>query len=81
MNPETTREFLLWCTVINYGILLWWFLAFKLAHNWIYRFHSRWFHLSVGQFDAIHYAGMTVYKVGIFLLNLVPWIALQIVDQ
>jgi len=81
MNPETTREFLLWCTVINYGILLWWFLAFKLAHNWIYRFHSRWFKLSVEQFDAIHYAAMAAYKVGIFLLNLVPYIALHMVDK
>ena len=32
-----------------------------------------------GQFDAIHYAGMTVFKLGIILFNLVPYIALRIV--
>jgi len=33
----------------------------------------------VEQFDAIHYAGMTVFKLGIILFNLVPYIALRIV--
>jgi hypothetical protein len=35
-------------------------------------------HLSVDQFDMLHYAGMSVYKLGILLLNLVPYIALCI---
>ena len=78
MNIETVRRALLWCTVINYGILLVWFFAFLLAHDWIYQFHSRWFNLSVDQFDMLHYAGMSIYKIGILLLNLVPFIALHI---
>jgi hypothetical protein len=28
MTDEGIRHFLLWCTVINYGILLVWFLVF-----------------------------------------------------
>ncbi len=28
MTIEVTRNFLLWCTVINYGVLLVWFLVF-----------------------------------------------------
>jgi hypothetical protein len=38
--------------------------------------HTRWFKLSVETFDAIHYAGMATYKLGIILLNLVPLLAL-----
>jgi uncharacterized protein DUF6868 len=72
------RNALLWCAVINYGILLVWFLFFMLAHDWMYQFHGRWFHLSVEQFDMLHYAGMSIYKIGIILLNLVPYIALCI---
>jgi len=53
--------------------------VFHPAHDWMHRFHSIWFHLSVEQFDAIHYAGMTVFKLGIILFNLVPYIALRIV--
>jgi hypothetical protein len=46
----------------------------------MYGLHSRWFKLSVEIFDAIHYAGLAVYKIGILLLNLVPLIALYIVS-
>ena len=73
------RDVLLWCAVINYGILLVWFLLFILAHDWMHRLHGRWFRLSVEQFDALHYAGMGIFKLGIILLNLVPYIALRIV--
>ena len=79
MSIEQLRDSLLWCTVINYGVLLVWFLFFILSHGWMHRFHSIWFHLSVEQFDAIHYAGMTVFKLGIILFDLVPYIALRIV--
>ncbi len=46
----------------------------------MYRMHTRWFRLSVETFDAIHYAGLAVYKIGIILLNLVPFIALCLVS-
>jgi len=79
MSIDTLRELLFWSTVINYGLLLWWFLVFLLAHDWLHSFHGRWFRLPVEQFDAIHYAGMAAYKIGIFLFNLVPYLALHIV--
>jgi hypothetical protein len=78
MNLEVVRRVLLWSTIINYGILLVWFFLFMLAHDWMYQLHGRWFHLSVEQFDMLHYAGISVYKIGILLLNLVPYIALLI---
>jgi len=40
--------------------------------------HTRWFKLSVETFDAIHYAGMSVYKIGVLLLNLAPFAALYL---
>ena len=79
MRIELIRSFLLWCTVINYGILLVWFVVFALAHDWIRRLHGGWFRLSDEQFDALHYLGMAIYKIGIFLFNLVPYVALCIV--
>jgi len=79
MSIAMVREALLWCTVINYGVLLVWWLFFLLAHDWIYRLHGRWFHLSVEQFEALHYVGMALFKIGILPLNLVPYIALWIV--
>ena len=79
MNIDMIRDALLWCTVINYGVLLVWFLFFILACDFIHRFHGRWFQLSRQQFDIIHSAGMGIFKIGIILLNLVPYIALRIV--
>lgn len=79
MNQFPLRDFLLWCTLLNYLVLLLWFAVFKLARDWMFRLHGRWFRLTPTQFDAAHYAGMAVYKVGILLLNLVPLIALSIV--
>ena len=71
---------LLWCVGLNYVFLLIWFGMIVFAHDWMYRLHGRWFKLSVETFDAIHYGGLTVYKIGIFLLNLVPLVALYLVS-
>lgn len=78
MSIEVIRNFLLWCTAINYGVLLVWFLVFVFAHDWIQRLHGKWFHLSRDQFDVVHYAGMSIFKIGIILFNLVPCVVLSI---
>ena len=79
MTIDILREALLWCSIINIGFFLWWFLFFALAHDLVYRLHSRWFNLPVDKFDTIHYAGMAFYKLCIFVFNLVPYFALRIV--
>lgn len=81
MTIEALKQFLAWSTAINYGVLLTWFLVFTLAHDWVYRMHTRWFRLSVEAFDALNYGGVALYKVGIVLLNLVPLLALCIASR
>lgn len=79
MEVPAIREFLLWCTAINLGLLLYWWLMFVFAHDWILAFHGKWFRLSVERFDSIHYTGMAAFKILIFVFNLVPYFALVIV--
>jgi len=79
MTLEVIRSALAWCTLINWGFLVIWFLFFMLAHDWIHRMHGKWFKLPVEQFDKIHYAAMALFKMGIILFNLVPYLALRIV--
>ena len=79
MSIEIVRDALAWCTVINYGLLIFWFAMFTAAHDWVYRFHSKWFTLSTDTFDAIHYSCMAIFKTLIFIFNLVPYLALRIV--
>ena len=73
------RAVLGWGILINIGLLLWWLLFITLAHDWTYRMHTRWFNLTSERFDAIHYQGMALFKIGTFLLYIVPWLALHIV--
>ncbi|RUM51904.1 MAG: hypothetical protein DSY87_08145 [Methylococcus sp.] len=74
---ETLQEILGWCSLINMGLLLWWFLAFVFAHDRIYGLHGRWFRLSVEQFDAIHYGAMGIVKMMVLVFNLVPYLVLR----
>lgn len=80
MPVEMLRETLLWCTLINFGLLAFWFGLLASAHDWVYRLHIRWFSLSVERFDSVHYAGMAFYKIIIVLFNLVPLLALHLVS-
>ncbi len=77
MTIAILRDSLLWCAIVNYAILIVWFLGFTFAHGWLYRLHTRWFRLSENQFDAIHYSGMAVYKIAVLTLNVAPYIALR----
>jgi hypothetical protein len=80
MIIELLKEFLGWCTVINIGILLYWFLMIIYAHDFVYKFHTRWFKLSVEKFDAIHYSSMAYFKLTVFIFNLVPYLVLYIMS-
>ena len=79
MSIDVVRNFLLWCAVINYLVLVIWFLLLVLPHQWLYRLWGKWFPLTTEQFDAINFAGIALYKLGILLFNLVPYVALRIV--
>ena len=79
MTIEMLRAFLGWCAVINYGVLIVWFVLFIGARDWMHHLHGRWFRLTDKQFDMVHYAGMGLFKLGIFLFNLAPYLALLVI--
>ena len=80
MTIETVRSFLGWCSVINMGLLLYWFLFIMFAQDCVYRVHSKWFKMPGDKVDTVHYAGMMYFKIAIFLFIIVPYFALCIVD-
>jgi hypothetical protein len=79
MTLEIIRDMLGWCIVMNWIVLAWWLLFFIIAHDWMYRIHSKWFKIPLETFDAIHYGGMGIFKAAILVFNLVPYLALRIV--
>lgn len=78
MNIDMLREAVLYCTIINLGLLTFWGLLFLLPHEWMYRWVGRVFRLSAEQLDAINYAGIVLYKLAVLLFNVVPYLALRI---
>jgi hypothetical protein len=79
MSLDMLQSWLGWCALINIAVLTIWWLMIVFAHDWIYRFHTRWFELPRERFDAIHYAGLAAYKIAIYLFLFVPWLGLLIV--
>ena len=80
MSMLQVSDFLLYSALINMGLLLWWVSFFIFGHSLIYRMHSRWFKISEERFDTIHYSGMALYKICIFVFNIVPYFALMLVS-
>lgn len=77
MTSDFLCRFLLGSLAVNYLILIVWFLVFVFARSWLRGLHGRWFKLPDSTFDAVHYGGMAVYKIGILLFNLAPLLALH----
>ncbi len=79
MTVEIIRDVLAWCSVINIGLLIFSWLLFKFAHDFMYRLYGKWFKLSTEKFDAIYCVLMGFFEIGIFLFNIAPYFALRIV--
>ena len=78
MDEAALRSFFAWISVINMGILLYWFLMIVFAKDWVYKLHTRWYQLSREEFDSIHYRGLMHFKLMVFFFNLAPYFALRI---
>jgi hypothetical protein len=79
MSIETARSFFLWCSVINYAVLLLWAMLALFWRDGLYRLCRLWIRLSPEQLDMLNFGGMSLYKIGILLFNIVPCIALYLV--
>ena len=80
MIETIMRQILMWSAIINLGLLLCWWLFFALAHDFLYRMHTKWFRIPAEQFDAIHYTGMMYFKLFILVTNIVPYGVLLIIS-
>lgn len=81
MDIDLLTQFFMWCTIINGALLLLSFMCvvFGAASDAIYRLHTKWFPMSRETFNAALYLGIGIYKILVFVFNLVPWIVLTII--
>jgi len=78
MSLEILRTFFMWCSIINYSVLILWFVLFAFAYDGLKGFSEVLFRRRIEHFDAIHVLAMAFFKGGVILFNVVPWIALSI---
>lgn len=76
MNFVMLRTFLMWCTIINGGILIVWTLAFLFAPNLVYRTQKRFVDIPQATFNTMMYAFIGAFKIIFLAFNLVPYLAL-----
>lgn len=81
MTFETVRSVLAWCTAINFGILIIWWLFLAIARDWMYNYQTKITRLNIPEekFDTVNYSIMAFFKVCIIVFNLVPYLAMRIV--
>ena len=79
MPLETVRAMVGGGSVINIGVMIFWFLMLAFAHDWVYRMHRKWFKIPVETFTSVQYAGGLFFKAAVFLFNVIPYLALRIV--
>ena len=79
MDTDALAAVLGWCTVINFGLLMFWGLIFMAAPGLVYRTQSRWFPFSRETFNVVFYSFLAVFKIVFVVFNLVPYLALRIV--
>jgi hypothetical protein len=75
---ETLTTFFGWCTVINFGILLFGTLALMLMQDSIMSIHTKLFGFSNEDLSRAYFQYLAQYKIFIIVFNLVPYIALEI---
>ena len=78
MTAETLTIFLGWCTVINISVLLLSTILLITLKEPILKIHSRLFGLDEETLSLTYFQYLGNYKVAIYILNLVPYIALKI---
>jgi len=79
MAVAVLKNFFMWCTIINFALLIVSAIMCTFLGDWVYPIHSKWFSISRDAFNVAIYSFIGLYKILIIMFNLVPWIALVII--
>ena len=80
MNIEMLRHFFAWCAVINYAMLLLWFVLHLAAHGLLVSLCQRFFGVPSEKYDSISLKAMFFFKLSIWLFFIAPYLALRIMS-
>ncbi len=80
MDMQTLQSFFMWCTIINFALLMFSFVMILAVRSWAFKIHSKMFKISEPAFNTSIFAFMGLYKMFVMIFNLIPWIALAILN-
>ena len=80
MSIYQIKDMLMWCSIINVALMIVMFFLLWLGRRWVWKMHSRMFPITEAQFNVIAYSFLGLYKLLIWVFNIIPWIALCIVS-
>jgi len=78
MDIQMLTPFFMWCTILNFGMLVITSLVFLFGMDLVYRIHSRWFPMPRETFNVVLYCFVGFYKLMVITFSLVPYLALVI---
>jgi len=75
---DTLATFLGWCSVINMAVLLFSTAILIMFKSFISGIHSKMFGVSPSSLLPAYFQYLGNYKIAIFMLNIVPYLALKL---
>jgi hypothetical protein len=79
MDVQMLTRFFMWCTILNMGLLVLSFLILAFAGDFVYKIHGKWFPMPRETFNVVLYSFLGMYKIIVFVFNVIPWAALAII--
>ncbi len=68
------------CTILNLGIMIAWTIVLASAPEFMYRIQTKWFPMAQESFNVVVYSALAMYRIVFVVFNLVPYVALLIVQ-
>ena len=81
MNMEQLTELFKWMCIINIALLLFSTFVLIALKSMMVKMHSQMFGVTESQISVVAYAYLGMFKVLIIVFNIVPYIALLIINQ
>ncbi len=78
LTISTLTEFLGWCTLLNFGLLALTAILLMSRRETMVRVHSRMFGVNEADLPRIYFQYLAHCQVLIWVLNLVPYVALKL---
>ncbi len=79
MDLQTLKQFFLWTTILNGGMLLFSSFVCMCWMDFAYKMNHRYFGISRDSFNTMAFSFIAFYKVVVLTFNVVPYLALLIV--